>query len=169
VRKYFLILLSLLLLVGAFRGGLEVGERAWAEKVAVETNHAQLSNIRGCLFAIDSDTLHFVRSPGGESLKRLFWRFNQCNSFLEALGTTELDENVSGILGEVQLFLNGYTVTLKEIVGRQIMLETLYNDLGVGDTEKLREVQKLETLQTEQLQEAEKFMDRMQLLITEAW
>jgi len=167
--KYFLVLLSALLIVGAFRGGLEVGERAWAEKVAVAERQIQLSNLRGCVFAIDSDTLHFVRTPDVLNLRRLLWRVGACDSFLETLGTTELDAEISGVLGEIKLFLNGYQTTLKEIIGRQIMLEALYADLTTGDIEVLLEVEELEDLQTEQLQESMRFLDRIQLLATKIW
>ncbi len=167
--KYFLVLLSALLIVGAFRGGLEVGERAWSEKVAVAEKQVQLSNLRGCVFAIDSDTLHFVRSVDSSNLKRLFWRINKCDSFLENLGTTELDEEVSRVLGEIKLFLNGYQATLREILGRQLMLEALYADLTAGDIGHPLQVQELEDLQTEQLQEAMRFLDRIQLLATKIW
>jgi hypothetical protein len=167
--KYFLVLLSALLIVGAFRGGLEVGERAWSEKVAVAERQVQLSHLRGCVFAIDSDTLHFVRTPDVINLRRLLWRVNKCDSFLENLGTTELDEEISGVLGEIKLFLNGYQTTLKEIMGRQIMLEALYADLTTGDIEVLLEVEALEDLQTEQLQETMRFLDRIQLLATTIW
>ena len=85
------------------------------------------------------------------------------------MGTTELDEEISGVLGEIKLFLNGYQTTLKEIIGRQIMLEALYADLTTGDIEVLLEVEQLEALQTEQLQETMRFLDRIQLLATKIW
>jgi hypothetical protein len=103
------------------------------------------------------------------NLRRLLWRVNKCDSFLENLGTTELDEEISGVLGEIKLFLNGYQTTLKEIMGRQIMLEALYADLTTGDIEVLLEVEALEDLQTEQLQETMRFLDRIQLLATTIW
>ena len=174
--KYFLILLSTLMILGAFRGGLEVGERAWAgtvavaeERVQLAEGRVQLSHLRGCVFAIDSDTLHFVRSPDAVTLKRLLWRYNQCGTFVEALGSMETDEETSWVLGEIKLFLSGYNATLKEIMGRQIMLETLYSELEIGNVAQLREVQELEDLQTAQLQESMQFLDRIQLLATKIW
>jgi len=49
------------------------------------------------------------------------------------------------------------------------MLEVLYADLTTGDIEVLLEVEELEDLQTEQLQESMRFLDRIQLLATKIW
>jgi hypothetical protein len=167
VKHYLFVLVVILLLAGSFWRGLEAGEAKWSGAVAEATKKRNLSDLRGCLFAVDSTAIRLVRILNAEGLQKVAWRVAQCDGFLETLGTTGEDEEIGRILGEARLFYDGYSVTLNEIIGRQIQLETLYN--AFGSVEKMRKAQELEAQQTRQIHEAQQFLDRLEMLIVRSW
>jgi hypothetical protein len=163
------ILVAMVLLLGSFWGGREMGQRAEQIAMSKALKHRRLSDLRGCLFAVDSNMLRTVRHLDQLNIERLVWRLGQCDAFLDRLGKTALDDETSGILGEVRLFYDGYYQDLQEIVDRQIELKELYNNFSIEDTEKIRRTKELEEQQAGQIQESAKFLDRLELLIIRAW
>lgn len=155
-----------ILMIGSYWGGEEITNRAWASEVSEAIKHSQLSDLRGCLFAIDSDTMHLVRGLSGQNARRLTWRITKCNEFLDHLGEAAQDEETSRVLGEARVFFDGYTKTLNEILARQIKLLLLYGDFTA---DKMEEARELEIQQTHQMAEAQKFLNHLERLIKRAW
>ena len=174
MRNYIIIVGSIIIVgflvgiltIGAYRTGEEVSEKVWANTVEVALEHGQLSDLSGCLFAIDSDTMHLVRAFDADAARRLAWRMSRCDDLLEALGQVPQDEETGRVLGEARIFFNGYQETLNDILELQLKLEVLYADFS---TDKVEEIGRLELQQNKQLRDAQKFLDRMQSLIIRAW
>jgi len=158
-----------ILMIGAYWGGEEITNRAWASEVTETIKHSQLSDLRGCLFAIDSDTMHLVRDLNGQNVRRLAWRITKCDELLDRLGENAQDEETSRVLGEARLFFDGYAKTLNEILARQIKLALLYSSDFTFTPDKMEEAQKLETQQTNQMAEAQTFLHHLEMLIGRAW
>jgi len=155
-----------ILMIGAYWGGEEITNRAWASEVTEAIKHSQLSDLRGCLFAIDSDTMHLVRGLSGQNVRRLAWRITKCDELLDRLGETAQDEETSRVLGEARVFFDGYAKTLNEILTRQIKLTLLYGDFTA---DKMEEARELETQQTNHMAEAQTFLHHLEMLIGRAW
>jgi len=168
MRPYFSYLIILVLLIAglSFGGGFEAGEKKWASVVVEAMKQRGLSDLRGCIFAIDSNSLRMVRNLDPKTADKTAWRIEQCDKILARLGALEQDEDTSRILGEAKLFYGGYIETLSEILATQIQLETLYNALSL---ETLGKAQELEELQNKQIHETKKFLERLELLIVRAW
>lgn len=169
MKVYLLTLLTVCLLALSFWGGLATGEKVWSHTVADAVKHQRLSDLRGCLFSIDSEVMHFLNKPEVEAIKKLLWREEQCSLFLDFLGRAELDEETSVILGEARLFYGGYSLTFREVIGREIQLQTLYTGLDSTDVIAMRKIVELEEQQEQQIQELQKFLDRLESLIVKAW
>ncbi len=167
MRPYFSYFIILVFVAGlSFWGGLEAGEKKWASVVVEAIKQRGLSDLRGCIFAIDSNSLRMVRRLDPKTADKTAWRIEQCDKILARLGALEQDEDTSRILGEAKLFYDGYTETLSEILATQIQLETLYNEFSFGALDRVRE---LEELQNKQIHESKKFLERLELLIGRAW
>ena len=162
--SYFIILVFIASL--SFWGGFEAGEKKWSSVVVEAIKQGGLSDLRGCIFAIDSNSLRMVRRLDPKTADKTAWRIEQCDKILARLGALEQDEDTSRTLGEAKLFYDGYIETLSEILSTQIRLETLYDTISF---ETLGEAQELEELQNKQIHETKKFLERLELLIVRAW
>jgi hypothetical protein len=174
MKNYLLVGVLALSLITSFWGGLYTGlgigqSEGKTAALVVNLKQQQLSNLRMCFFSLETDMLRNVQEWSEQRVQRLMWRHSLCNEYLDLLGSSWLDEETSYILGEMRLFFDGYITTIREISRRQLKLEIAYLVLSVNDPKDVKVVQETETEQLVQLRESEKFLDRLLLLIGEAW
>jgi hypothetical protein len=173
VKISFLVLLACGLLMVSFIGGRENRDRKGSDLINTSLKYGQLSDVRGCLFASDSQAMRVIRDINPKDVRNLIWRLEQCERFLVTLGNDEQDEEVGSVLGEARLFYDGYIETLNEIIVSQIKLNALYanaQDATLEQRQRIEiELERLVIQQENQIKESKKFIERLELLIVRAW
>ena len=170
MRRYILTLGAILLLLGAFWGGAEVKEQSLRTQMIANERQMYLSSVLGCAYAAGTRTLLFVNNPEVDHIMAAHQTIANCEQQLDIVGR-KLNDNdkTDEALAEAKLFFDGYRETLKEIITRRVKLIALYEQFPTDDALLIREVVELEMEQSEQLEEANKFLNRISQLIIVAW
>ena len=174
MKGYLLIAVLSFSLIVSLGVGLQIGlsighSKGETEALVVNLKQQQLANLRMCLFSLEIDTLLNIQEWSDLRIQRLMWRHSLCNEYLGLLGSSWLDDETSFILGEMRLFFDGYVTSLQEIAQRQLKLKIAYQVLSANDPEDVKLVTGVEAKQTAQIKESEEFLDKLLLLIGEAW
>ncbi len=174
MRRIRLIIIATLLVICTtylgFLSGTELGEQYLKDAARTERIHHQLSDLRGCMYAMDSDTLRFILNQEQEDLMRVLHRTSECREFIKEVGANAIDEELSGTLGEIVLFYDGYTATLQEILARQITLKTLLTKAAIDpDPATDAHLLTLTKQQLDAITTTRNFLDRLTRLIVRAW
>lgn len=174
MKDCFLIGVLAFSLIVSFLGGLQTGRsigrpEGKTEALIINLKQQQLANLRMCLFSLEIDTLLNIQEWSDMRIQRLMWRNSLCSEYLDLLGNSWLDEETSFILGEMRLFFDGYVTSLQEIAQRQLKLKIAYQVLSANNPDDVKLVTEVETKQIDQVKESEEFLDKLLLLIGEAW
>ena len=175
MKKARIVCAAIVLFIGmvylGFQTGLDIKKDHLEKQVVVERNHHLLTDLRGCMYAMDSDVWRFVLNPVRGDLTRVLRRATACKEFIALLGKNISDEDASAVVGEAAIFYDGYIDALREILVRQVELTILYVELDADatDIDSEQRIVELTQLQVEGIIETRNFLDHLEQLIVRVW
>ena len=174
------LLVRMCLFFGAVSLGFFIGQdlttRHWNRRVKTEIRHHQLVDLRGCLYAVDSGVFRILLGVSQREYKQNpliqhFKHIDICRQFIVDMGAEEDDENLSEYLGQILIFFDGYTVSIEDILVRQLTILSLLEN---QDTENNRtgtreQIKVLINDQVSSVEETQEFVLKIEDLISRVW
>lgn len=154
------------LLIGVWLG-IKSRDAVASAREDVSAQHTILSGTLGCIYSVDSLSMRFLQQHDVGILMGAYRMLSRCEKLFDDLGKSVQDKDTRFTLGEAKFFYDSYKQTMTEILARQVKLDTVYFALG-GMTD-LREAEKLEAQQQQQVRESQQFVNRLNKLLLRVW
>jgi hypothetical protein len=150
-----------------FSIGTDLRKQELEKIISTERIQHRLTDLRGCVYAMDSDLFRYMLSPQIAQSQQTLLRTVTCRRFVQEVGENISDDKTSQTVGEILIFYDGYVATLKELLARQSEFTDLITEPPGQDT--MPRMKELIDKQAEAIIDTRKFLDKLEHLITRAW